>query len=504
MLIRARTALVFFHFFLFLLAAAPVAAGSGAPFWKALDRADRRAREGRLEEAHSAALEAVAMAPESPFALMEAAEGAARLGRTEEAFDFIERAVAGGYRFSDQAREIPAFSSLLQDARFEALLAAMKTEAERWEAETRSARPELPIERALPFRSHRKLAAAFDARERRESRSSWRLSWNASAAASRGRLDERLAALRRYLAEHPDAADREAAAWDAVETLIEHRYPYGLPDRWGDHGRQTLAEIDRFLEQYPASPHRGEARILRAFSAFGIRPEGGTPEAPWRDEDVAKLDAALAAVAEEHARTTAGGLATARRLIVADKIATGEVTPQLRELRAVLAELYETDAAVAEVLRLEGRAAVIRVDGLGGFEGTDLDGRTWSNESFLGKVTLVDFWATWCGPCVAELPTLKRAWADYRERGFQLVGVSLDSDDRESFERWCRENGVGWPQILDGEVWDGALVKRLRVQGVPFGVLVDRDGRVAAADLRGRVLLERIERLLGSPETAPR
>ena len=87
-----------------------------------------------------------------------------------------------------------------------------------------------------------------------------------------------------------------------------------------------------------------------------------------------------------------------------------------------------------------------------------LDGSVVELSRMKGKVVLIDFWATWCGPCVKEIPSIKKLYDKYQRRGFEVVGISLDSD-RETLEAFIDKNGMGWPQFFDGKGWRNRLAK---------------------------------------------
>jgi thiol-disulfide isomerase/thioredoxin len=119
-----------------------------------------------------------------------------------------------------------------------------------------------------------------------------------------------------------------------------------------------------------------------------------------------------------------------------------------------------------------------------GFDEKDVTGRPLSLASYKGKVVLVDFWATWCGPCVRELPNVIAAYKKYHGKGFEIVGVSLD-EDQPTLERFLKENDVTWQQYFDGQKWDNKLAMKYGVNIAPTTYLLDADGKIIGKNLRG-------------------
>jgi len=126
------------------------------------------------------------------------------------------------------------------------------------------------------------------------------------------------------------------------------------------------------------------------------------------------------------------------------------------------------------------------------------DGRRLSLSDFHGKVVLLDFWATWCEPCMAELPNVKEIYKKYHDRGFEIIGISLDTSE-SALRSELQKQGITWPQYYDGKGWDNQIAALYRVFAIPATFLLDREGVIRYRDLRGEELEDKVAELLAEP-----
>jgi len=123
-----------------------------------------------------------------------------------------------------------------------------------------------------------------------------------------------------------------------------------------------------------------------------------------------------------------------------------------------------------------------------------VDGREVDLEKMRGKVVLIDFWASWCVPCLVEIPRIKAAYEKLQGKGFEIIGINLD-EDRAQMQQVLTAAKITWPQCFDGNKWEGPLATRFGIMGIPALWLVDKRG--VLRDLKGEPnLMERVEKLL--------
>jgi thiol-disulfide isomerase/thioredoxin len=259
------------------------------------------------------------------------------------------------------------------------------------------------------------------------------------------------------------------------------------------------AEAAKQLAGFPAELQKaGRPKLAREVRRFSleIHFQGGLPgdtqslektiaqvkqylaEAPLEEADV-ELMMAAARTAEMTGKTDLA--VDAYRSFA--KVLAASPNEQL----AQMAKLME---AVVRRLTLVGQKMKV--------EGTILGGGVLDWSKYAGKVVLVDFWATWCGPCLRELPNVIKIYELYHGRGFEVIGVSCDHN-REDLEKFLQENAIPWP-VLYGDNGPSPTVEYYGITGIPTMILVGANGNVISITARGPQLRQELEKLLGPLE----
>ncbi len=130
-----------------------------------------------------------------------------------------------------------------------------------------------------------------------------------------------------------------------------------------------------------------------------------------------------------------------------------------------------------------------------------LKGTEWRLQDQRGKVVVMDCWATWCGPCVAKIPEMKRIYKKYKSReDFVMVGISLDGE-RQTLAKFCEENEILWPQLFEiGKTWENSVAKAFEIHAIPSVWVIDKEGNTAGMNLYGDKVEQTIEKSLNQAQ----
>ncbi|MEO6847285.1 MAG: TlpA disulfide reductase family protein [Chthoniobacterales bacterium] len=288
----------------------------------------------------------------------------------------------------------------------------------------------------------------------------------------------------------------------------------------GENIKKFDAAAPEFAKRYPQDPRRWEIKMMLV-SGEGIKPMIGL-EAPSPESMKKQLsEIADAKDASEKVRS----MAAAQIVVFAianssdemeveqsisrfeSKYPQSPIDVELRKMQ--LKKLQAKDPAKADTLmkRLAGNSnpmvakmaseKLAQADQLKKpleLKFTAVDGSEVDLSKLRGKVVLLDFWATWCGPCKAEVPHVVEAYKKLHDKGFEIIGISLDQN-KEALDAYIKENGMTWPQYFDGKGWKNEISTRFNINSIPAMWLIDKKGMVATTEARGN-LAEQVEKLL--------
>lgn len=283
-------------------------------------------------------------------------------------------------------------------------------------------------------------------------------------------------AIRAYIQEMTKAREEKAGLIRELYLAApDHELlPKLLPERWMTLPPATMEkEVDELLAKTESKPLRAEALFMKARTAFMNNRNN--------------IDAALPAL-EEFAKAVPDD-DRVPQILSAIASMTRDKTKKAALEDRVLTDYPKSGAA--ESIKGQRR----RAEGVGKpFEIEFQDavhGKTITMDDLKGKVVVIDFWATWCGPCIAEMPKMKQLYADYKEKGVEFIGVSLDAPKEEggldALKKYVADNDIQWPQYYQGNGWESAFSRSWGINSIPAVFIVDAEGKLHSVEARGKL-----------------
>jgi thiol-disulfide isomerase/thioredoxin len=237
---------------------------------------------------------------------------------------------------------------------------------------------------------------------------------------------------------------------------------------------ELSAELDDVLDKSRNEPLKTEAAYYKAAAALGSA-RGKS------DDALTTIEAFIhRAPRDERGPALLFQLATNRNLAAEQKV---------KLLKRVVADYPDSrwaQMAAGSIKRAEGVGKPFDLEFTDAIKGTEI-----SIKGLKGKVVVIDFWATWCGPCVAEMPTMKKLYAQYKDKGVEFIGVSLDQSKKDGgldkLKSFVEKNEISWPQYYQGNYWTSEFSSSWGINSIPCVFVVDADGKLYSTEARGRL-----------------
>ena len=313
--------------------------------------------------------------------------------------------------------------------------------------------------------------------------------------------------LKKASASAAQALDKVLANEDATDQQLKQAAEMklqvmGLQVRLGDETAEK--RMNEFMASLAKDKRPVLAEMGRQFSLIlDAKKILGDPDAATREDRIKLIDKTVAFATEGKLQTE--NLQLAMQILSAMQ----DAVPQdaAKAYVQLSKELAKSDDDSLVDLGKQFEASARRLNLVGNpikIDGETIEGEKLDWDQYKGKVLLIDFWATWCGPCIQELPNVKKNYKLYHERGFDVLGISLD-DDVKKLKRFVEAQEIPWNNLIspdeDARGWNNPIAKYYGISGIPATVLVDKTGKVVALDVRGPELGRWLKKLIGPADT---
>ncbi len=252
-----------------------------------------------------------------------------------------------------------------------------------------------------------------------------------------------------------------------------------LPARWmalsqSNKGDEALAEIEKTIAVTKDDTLKKSASYIKVQVLLMKGP--------------ASVDAALKAI-DEFAKMAPGDPRTAPLLYSASTRMAGDEAKKTALEDRILKDFGDSQVAGMVKGARKQREAVGKPFDLEFTEA--IKGSNISIKGLKGKVVVIDFWATWCGPCVAEMPKMKTLYSEYKDKGVEFIGVSLDQPKEagglDKLKAFVADKEIPWPQYYQGKGWESDFSRSWGINSIPCVFIVDADGKLATVEARGKL-----------------
>ncbi|MCE9519134.1 MAG: TlpA family protein disulfide reductase [Verrucomicrobia bacterium] len=296
------------------------------------------------------------------------------------------------------------------------------------------------------------------------------------------------------------SAETEAdIAWNKVESAMNSikkpAKPPGSREEAMANFKTGLAATDEagkeFLDQYPADPRRWKLQLFQAMTA-GARQQLGLPAKGDLKLILAEILKSTDADAEIKGEASAITLLDGAEEVEEGKTTSADWIKNAETHLKAYPECKFNPMIAGKVSSMK-TLADLKTKPLD-LKFVSVNGQEVDLSKMSGKVVLIDFWATWCGPCVKDIPNVLKSYEKFHGKGFEIIGISLDSD-KAKLESFTKDKGMTWVQYFDGKGWKNEISSRFGINSIPAMWLVNKKGIVVSTDARGK-LDELVEKYL--------